>query len=563
MPVLASLHCTDLTVRRGPDLVLDAITFSVTPGQRVGLVGPNGVGKSTLLAALAGRLEVERGSATVTPAGAGIGWLHQEPDRRDGEDVRAFLARRCGVGAATTELDEATAALATGEAGADDRYSTALDRWLALGAADFEARVGEVWQNLGLATALLERPMTALSGGEAARASLAALVLSRFDVYLLDEPTNDLDLDGLDRLEAWLLGLDAAVVLVSHDRTFLERTVTAVVELDEFSHRASWYGGGWHAYLEERETARRHARQRYEEYDTKRRGLASRAQREREWATQGLSKAKKQPSDNDKNSRAFKVNQTEQLAGRAARTQRAMERLDVVEAPREPWQLHLSVASAGRSGDVVAELEGVVVRRGGFTLGPIDVAVHTGERVAIVGANGSGKTTLIDVLVGRREPDAGRRRLGPSVKVGEIEQARTQLVAAGMSAAAQVGTGGQVTFQRAFTDATGLTQSEARTLLAKFGLGAEHVVRPTATFSPGERTRAALALLMANGANCLVLDEPTNHLDLPAIEQLEAALADFNGTVILVSHDRSLLAHVSLTRTIRLADGRIVEDSLV
>ncbi|MCC6434724.1 MAG: ABC-F family ATP-binding cassette domain-containing protein [Acidimicrobiales bacterium] len=552
----ATLHVDDLTVRRGPQLVLDAVTFTVAPGRRVGLVGPNGVGKSTLLGALAGTVELERGSVQLLPPGAGIGWLAQEPERRVDEVVRAYLARRCGVSAATAELDAATAALAdttadeAAAAAVAERYSDALEQWLALGGADHDARAEQVWHELGLAERLLDTPMTALSGGEAARAGLAALLLSRFELYLLDEPTNDLDLDGLDRLERWLRGVPQAVVLVSHDRTFLDRTVTDVVELDEFTHRATWFGGGWQAYRDERELARRHARERYDEYETKRKGLAGRAQREREWATQGLSKAKKKPTDNDKFIKHFKVNQSEQLAGRAARTQKAMERLEVVEQPREPWQLQLSVGSPGRGGDVVAALEGAVVQRGGFRLGPLELEIRAGERVALLGPNGSGKTTLVDLLVGRSEPTEGRRVLGRSVVVGEIDQARRLLAGGGA-------------FQRAFSDASGLGQSETRTLLAKFGLGAEHVTRPLDTFSPGERTRAALALLMATGANCLVLDEPTNHLDLPAIEQLEQALDGFEGTVLLISHDRSVLANVALTRTVRLEAGRIVADEPV
>jgi ATPase subunit of ABC transporter with duplicated ATPase domains len=548
VPAAAPLHARDLTVTRGPLTVLDDIDLVVATGERIGVVGPNGVGKSTLLQALAGLVPLERGRVERTPPTATVGYLPQEPSRSD-EAVAEFLARRTGVTAANAELDLATAALAAGAPGADDRYAIALERWLALGGADLEARIGQVWADLGLTSRLLRQPTTFLSGGEAARAGLAALLLARFDVFLLDEPTNDLDLAGLDRLERWIAELPAAVVLVSHDRTFLARTVTDVVELDEFTHRATAFGGGWQAYLDEREAARRAAWERFEDYDTKRRSLAGRAQREREWAQQGLAKVKRSANDEpDKNIRAFRVNQTEQLAGRAARTERAMERLDAVDKPRQPWELRLSVASPGRTGDVVARLDGVVVARGDFTLGPIDLLIGTGERVALVGANGSGKTTLLDVLLGRLEPSAGRAALGPSVVVGEVEQARNRLA-------------GATTVLRAVQDATGMDASDVRTLLAKFGLVADHVTRPAATLSPGERTRASLALLMANGANVLVLDEPTNHLDLPAIEQLESALDGFDGTVLLVTHDRSLLERVRLTRRIELVDGQIVADT--
>ncbi|MGI9028549.1 MAG: ABC-F family ATP-binding cassette domain-containing protein [Ilumatobacteraceae bacterium] len=546
MPAAAPLRARDLTVVRGPTTVLDGIELVVGAGQRIGIVGPNGVGKSTLLQALAGQLPIDRGRVDRTPPTATVGYLPQEPNRSTEETVRALLARRTGVTAATAELEMATAALAAAETGADDRYAFALDRWLALGGPDLETRVAEVLDGLGVPVERLDQATSTLSGGEAARAGLAALQLARFDVFLLDEPTNDLDIDGLDRLERWITALPAAVVLVSHDRTFLARTVTDVIELDEFSHAATRYGGGWQAYLDERETARRAAWERFEAYDTQRRGLVQRAQREREWATQGLSKVRKS-DEPDKNIKAFKVNQTEQLAGRAARTQRMAERLEVVDKPRQPWQLRLAVASPGRSGDIVARFEGVEVARGDFRLGPVDLTIGAGEQIALVGANGSGKTTLLDVLAGRAQPSAGEVRRGPSVVVGEVAQARDRL------------RGGQELL-RAFQDDTGLDASEARTLLAKFGLVADHVTRPAATLSPGERTRASLALLMANGANVLVLDEPTNHLDLPAIEQLEAALDGFDGTVLLVTHDRSLLEHVRLTRRIELDAGRVVSD---
>jgi ATPase subunit of ABC transporter with duplicated ATPase domains len=546
MPAAAPLRTRDLTVVRGPLTVLDGVDLVAAAGQRIGVVGPNGVGKTTLLRALAGEIAPDRGRVVRTPPTATVGYLPQEPARSPTETVRTYLARRTGVAAAHLQLEATTAALAAHRTGADDHYAAALDRWLGLGGADLDARVGQVWADLGLSARLLDEPTASLSGGEAARASLAALLLARFDVFLLDEPTNDLDLAGLDRLERWVTALDAAVVLVSHDRTFLARTVTHVVELDEFTHRASHFAGGWQGYLDEREAARRHAWERFEEYDEQRRSLARRSQREREWASQGLAKVRRS-DEPDKNIRAFRVAQTEKLAGRAARTERAIERLEVVAKPREPWRLQLSVPSPGRSGDVVARLEGAAVDRGSFRLGPIDLTIGTGERLAVLGSNGSGKTTLLDALLGRADLAAGRRRIGPSVVVGEVEQARDRLATA-------------PSLLRAFQDATGWDAADVRTLLAKFGLIADHVTRPTGTLSPGERTRASLALLMANGANVLVLDEPTNHLDLPAIEQLEAALDGFDGTLLLVTHDRALLEQVRLTRSIELVEGQIVRD---
>jgi ATPase subunit of ABC transporter with duplicated ATPase domains len=540
------LRARSLTVVRGPTMVLDGVDLVVAPGHRVGVVGPNGVGKTTLLRALAGLVPLEQGAVELAPPTATVGYLPQEPVRDDAETVEAFLHRRTGVTAAQAELDAATSALAARQSGADDRYAAALERWLALGAADLHARIGEVWAELGLDRRLRGQPTSSLSGGEAARAGLAALLLARFDVFLLDEPTNDLDLDGLARLERWVGELDGGVVLVSHDRAFLAHAVTHVLELDEFTHRARSFGGGWSAYLAEREAARRHEWERFEEFDTRRKGLAERAQLEREWASQGVARLR-MSSENDRNIRHYRKVQTEQLAGRAARTERAIERLSGVDKPREPWELRFQIGAAGRSGDVVTRLVGAVASRGTFRLGPIDLLINAGEQIALVGANGSGKTTLLDMILGRVAPSAGSASLGASVVVGEVEQARRQLR-------------GASSLLRSFQDATGMDVAEARTLLAKFGLVADHVLRPTDTLSPGERTRASLALLQANGANLLVLDEPTNHLDLPAIEQLEAALDGFAGTVLLVTHDRALLERVRLTRTIELRAGRVVRD---
>ena len=541
----ASLIARSLTISRGPHLLVVDADLTLAPGVRMGLVGRNGVGKSTLLLALSGQLDPDSGSVDLAPREATVGLLAQEPERSSRETVRRFIDRRTGVLDAQRALDEATEDLAQGQPRADDRYSSALDRWLGLGAADLDARIAVTATDLGIAERLLDQPTASLSGGEAARCALASVMLSRYDILLLDEPTNDLDADGLDRLESWVLALDAPLVVVSHDRTFLERTITEVAEIDEFTHRVSVFAGGWAAFRSERELARVHARRRFDTYDEKRRQLRRRAQREREWAAQGRARARR-TDEPDKNIRQFKLDQTEQLAGRAARTERAIERLDVVEEPRDPWVLRFRIPTVGRSGDVVAELHEVTIDRGSFRFGPVTARMNVGDRIALVGANGSGKTTLIDLLAGRLTADGGQLTLGASVVVGEVEQARQRLVS-----------------DRPLLDVvgaeTGLTLVDTRTLLAKFGLSADHVHRPSSSLSPGERTRASLAVLMAHGANVLVLDEPTNHLDVEAIEQLESALEGFEGTVVLVTHDRALLDNVRLDRRWEMIDGQLTQ----
>ena len=364
-------------------------------------------------------------------------------------------------------------------------------------------------RDLGLDVGLLELETAALSGGQAARASLAAILLSRFDVLLLDEPTNDLDFDGLARLERFVAERPGGAVIVSHDRAFLERTVTRVLELDEIAHTASEYGGGWAGYLELRATAARHHEQRFDSYSAQRERLTDRVHRQRQWSETGVKKAK--GSDPDKSLVARRAERSEKQAGKVRASEKALERLDAVEKPWKRWELQLRFGGGERSGDVTARLERAELRRGSFVLGPLDLELAWGERVALVGPNGSGKTTLVDGLLGRLPLSAGARWVGPGVRIGTLDQARA-------------GFDGDGTLIDAFVEQSGMTQQDARSLLAKFGLEQDEVGRGARSLSPGQRTRASLALLMASGANWLVLDEPTNHLDLPAIEQLESAL---------------------------------------
>ncbi|MGW2231660.1 ABC-F family ATP-binding cassette domain-containing protein [Streptomyces formicae] len=546
----ATLVAKDLAAGHGDRTLFSGLELVVAPGDVIGLVGANGAGKSTLLRLLAGLDTPEGGELRLSPPTAAVGHLPQEPDRRPGESVRAFLARRTGVAEAQRVMDEATQALVDGAPGADDAYADSLERWLALGGADLDERAEEVTGSLGLAVGL-DQPMTSLSGGQAARAGLASLLLSRYDVFLLDEPTNDLDLAGLERLESFVRGLRAGTVVVSHDREFLTRTVTKVLELDLAQQQINLYGGGYDAYLEEREVARRHARDDYEEYEGKMSALQGRAQMQRSWADKGVKnarrKAKAGNGDNDKIGRNFRSDATEKQAAKARQTQRMIERLEVVEEPRKEWELRMEIAAAPRSGSVVASLRDAEVRRGAFTLGPVTLQIDWADRVAITGANGSGKSTLLGALLGRVPLDAGHAALGSGVLVGEVDQARALFH-------------GDESLLDAFCAAVPDTEpAEVRTLLAKFGLKAEHVLRSAATLSPGERTRAALALLQGRGVNLLVLDEPTNHLDLPAIEQLEAALDSYEGTLLLVTHDRRMLDAVRVTRRVEVAEGKVTE----
>jgi ATPase subunit of ABC transporter with duplicated ATPase domains len=482
---MSSITLVDVAASHGVHEIFSGVSLTVGDGVRVGVVGPNGVGKTTLLRLLAGLEEPERGGVRRSPPDLAVGYLPQELDARPGETLREYLERR--TGASETEL-----------------ASTAAE--------------------LGLDP---ERPLEASSGGQAARARLAALLLARHEVYCLDEPTNDLDFDGLERLERFVQGVRGSVVVVSHDREFLDRTVDRIVELEEGRQRVREWPGGWSEYETARDRARAAHYRRFADTQERRAELDALIRQRQGQARAGTKLGKKTGGADRRATRA--------LSTKVRQAERMLERVDTVEKPFEPWELHLELDPPNRGGDLVVRLEGAVVERGGFRLGPIDLALGRGDRLAVTGANGTGKSTLLGALTGELPLAAGVRTAGKRVVFGELEQTRARF-----------------TVDEPLVDAFGGPQEQARTLLAKFGLGADDVLRPARTLSPGERTRAQLALLAARGVNCLVLDEPTNHLDLPAIEELEAAVAGYTGTVVLVTHDRRLLERVRATREVKL-----------
>jgi ATPase subunit of ABC transporter with duplicated ATPase domains len=517
----------------GAQRVLDEVALTVGPRARIGLVGPNGAGKTTLLRLLAGLDLADSGSVTRAPPNLAVGYLEQEREPVDDETLLDFLERRVGVAAAATELEEAAAQLAH-DSRAERRYSDSLERFLALGGGDFEARARSTCADLGLRLTL-DHGAGALSGGERARADLAAILLSRFDLLLLDEPTNDLDFDGLGRLERFVESYTGALVVVSHDRAFLDRTVDRIASIEPDTGSVREWAGGWSDYELARDAERAAALDRYEQAQLRRRRL-------KELLSTRRTEARSRGASLGKATGGADRRATHALETKVRQAERLLDRNEVPVKPFEAWALKLSLQAGERLGDHVLGLQGAVAVRGAFRLGPIDVDLAPGERVSVTGRNGAGKSTLLGMLLGVVPLIAGERTVGRQTVIGAIGQGRDAYA-------------GDPLLLHEFSSRSELTPSDARTLLAKFGLGAEHVGRSCSTLSPGERTRAHLAELQARGVNVLVLDEPTNHLDLEAVEQLEAALAAYDGTLVVVSHDRRFLERIAPTRELRLDRG--------
>ena len=514
----------------GAQMVLDQVTFTVGPRARIGLVGPNGIGKTTLLRLIAGLELPDSGSVTRAPPSLAVGYLAQEREPVRDETLLEFLEHRAGVAAAATELEGAATSLAH-DARAEGRYSAALERFLALGGGDFEARARSTCADLGLRLAL-DRGAGELSGGERARADLAAILLSRFDLLLLDEPTNDLDFDGLERLERFVDAYLGALVVVSHDRAFLDRTVDRIASIEPDTRVVREWAGGWSDYELARDAERTSAFDRFEQAQLRRRRL-------QELLSTRRTEARSRGDSLGKATGGADRRATHALETKVRQAERLLSRNELPPKPFEPWELDLSLKAGERLGDRVLALDGAIAVRGAFRLGPVDVDLVPGERVSVTGRNGTGKSTLLGMLLGVVRLESGERTVGRRTVIGSIGQQRDAY-------------GGDSALLTEFGSRSGLTAVDARTLLAKFGLGADHVGRSCSTLSPGERTRAHLAELQARGVNLLVLDEPTNHLDLEAVEQLETALGSYEGTLVVVSHDRRFLERVVPTREIAL-----------
>ncbi len=530
-----------LTKRFGDRLILNQISFSLNAGDHIGLVGPNGAGKTTLLNALAGIEPADQGSIQLGPNDR-VGFLRQGfAELPEGTIADLLDDQLGGLLAANKAVDEAIAQLAVSPADVQlAAYDSAIARFEDLGGYAAVDELTVILGKLGIGGIEFSTPLRELSGGQKTRAGLAALLASAPSVLLLDEPTNHLDIDALAWIEQLLATYRGAVLTVSHDRAFLDKVATGIFEVDPDTHRLSSYAGNYTDYHTAKQAE---AQAQAESYERQQREIARIEQDIRLVAGHAL-KTESATQNDFLRRRAKKVARTAKV--RERKLERMLDSSDRIDRPERKWGLALTFGDGADSSRDVATVSNATVDLGGRPiLRNIDLHVRSGDRIAITGPNGGGKSTLIRLITGLVNPTTGAIRLGPNVVVGLYAQEQ-ETVDMNLSVLDQA---------RAVAP---LSETEARNFLHRFLFGGDMVLQKAGELSYGERARLALALLVLKGANFLLLDEPLNHLDLSSRERFEEALTQFDGTLLIVLHDRYAIERIS-NRVFEMREGRLSE----
>jgi len=511
----------------GTITVLDDISFSLERGQKAGLIGYNGTGKTTLLKILAGLIEPDSGEVT-TKKGTVVGYMPQDTSLVSDEIIRDYVRRISGM----ADLE-----------GQMEKSEEAMDEYERRDGYTFYHRLDVMLAGFGLADVSSDRPINSLSSGQKSKVFMAGVLLSDPDVLLLDEPTNNLDLPALIWLEDFLQRADAACIIVSHDRLFLDRIVRKIFEIDWHTRTLNITSGRYSDYLvrKEKEMARQ-----WREHEAQQEKIKQLEEQAREKKQKALSGSRYMGTDSDKFLRGFKRDRASKSGKQAKAIEKRIEQMEVVEKPveRDVFRIHLRPTKPEGTRDialtdVVAGYEG-----DGFKIGPMSLSVPYGSRVVILGLNGTGKTTLLRTLSGELPALEGKVSRGNALVIGNLTQEHDNLPR-------------EESIKDFLTRRAGIQVQEAYALSVKFGFKAAEIDKPISALSPGGRARLLFALFSALSANVLILDEPTNHLDLEALEALEEAVAHYTGTIVLVSHDRRFLEKFRPTDTYVLSEGKL------
>lgn len=527
--------------------VLNNISFTLKPGEKAGLVGVNGSGKTTLLRILAGDEKADSGSVSFTPASLRVGYLSQSLQFVADETLGSYLQKMSGDLTGLSERLQTLAAQLTGNATRTD-LQLEYDATLAAieAASESQGAAPAMLAAFELDTLPADLPVAALSGGQKTRLGLAGILLSAPQLLLLDEPTNHLDFAMLEWLENWINRSPAAILLVSHDRVFLDNTVETILELDAATHQLKSYPGNYAAYLDAKAEERARHWQEYGDQQVEIQRLKASAAHYREIAH--FRKGGKADTP-DKFAKAFFANRSLATVKRAKSVEKRIEHLlsdEKIDKPRDSWQMKMEFEGTPASSRLVLALDHLSIGYGETSLlSDLQVAIRYGERVVLIGPNGCGKSTLLRTIAGCLPALSGSARLGVSVHLGYMAQEQEDLDP-------------NLTVLETLQKAAALNETNARTLLHKYLFSGDEAFLPLKSCSFGMRSRLALACLVAQGCNFLLLDEPLNHLDLPSRAQFEKALSSFEGTILAVVHDRYFMQRFA-TRILEISGGELLD----